>query len=74
MQVLPNLGGNAIKFTDVGEVRIAAGVADGRFTIDVSDTGPGIPPDQCEKIFEEFHQVRARDRGFAQSFGVLPDP
>jgi signal transduction histidine kinase len=56
-QVLLNLVGNAIKFTDAGEVRIAAGVANGHFAVSVSDTGPGIPPEECERIFEKFRQV-----------------
>jgi signal transduction histidine kinase len=56
-QVLLNLVGNAIKFTDVGEVRIAAGATNGHFTVSVSDTGPGIPPEECEWIFEKFRQV-----------------
>ena len=56
-QVLLNLVGNAIKFTDRGEVRITAGITDACFALDVSDTGPGIPPAERDKIFEEFHQV-----------------
>ena len=56
-QVLLNLVGNAIKFTDAGEVRIAAGAGNGHFTVSVSDTGPGIPPEACEHIFEKFRQV-----------------
>jgi signal transduction histidine kinase len=56
-QVLLNLVGNAIKFTDKGRVRIAAGAADGQFSLDVSDTGPGIPPEERDRIFEEFHQI-----------------
>jgi signal transduction histidine kinase len=56
-QVLLNLVGNAIKFTDTGEVRIAAGAKNGSFRVSVSDTGPGIPPEECERIFEKFHQV-----------------
>jgi signal transduction histidine kinase len=56
-QVLLNLVGNATKFTDAGEVRITAGAADGRFTLSVSDTGPGIPPEERERIFEKFRQV-----------------
>jgi signal transduction histidine kinase len=56
-QVLLNLVGNAIKFTDAGEVRIAAGAANGHFTVSVSDTGPGIPSEECERIFEKFRQV-----------------
>jgi signal transduction histidine kinase len=56
-QVLLNLVGNAIKFTDAGEVRIAAGAKNGHFELSVSDTGPGIPPEECERIFEKFRQV-----------------
>ena len=56
-QVLLNLVGNAIKFTDAGEVRIAAGAANGHFELSVSDTGPGIPPEEREHIFEKFRQV-----------------
>ena len=56
-QVLLNLVGNAIKFTDAGEVRVAAATANGNFTVSVSDTGPGIPADECERVFEQFRQV-----------------
>ena len=56
-QVLLNLVGNAIKFTDDGEVVIKATVADGSFTVAVCDTGPGIAPADQAKIFEEFQQA-----------------
>jgi signal transduction histidine kinase len=56
-QVLLNLVGNALKFTDVGEVRIVAISANGGFAVSVTDTGPGIPPEEQTRIFEEFHQV-----------------
>jgi len=55
-QVLLNLVGNAIKFTDAGEVRVTVTVSDGAFNVSVSDTGPGISPASHEKIFEEFQQ------------------
>jgi signal transduction histidine kinase len=56
-QVLLNLVGNSIKFTDKGEVTISAQAAIGSYTIAVRDTGPGIAEeDQC-KIFEEFQQA-----------------
>jgi GAF domain-containing protein/anti-sigma regulatory factor (Ser/Thr protein kinase) len=58
-QVLLNLVGNAIKFTDMGEVRIAAKTVDGHFTVSVVDTGPGIPEQERTRIFEQFHQVDA---------------
>jgi signal transduction histidine kinase len=56
-QVLLNLVGNAIKFTEVGEVRVEAGTSDDTFRGSVTDTGPGIAPADQARIFEEFHQV-----------------
>ena len=56
-QVLLNLVGNAIKFTDVGEVRVSASATDGHFSVGVSDTGPGIPPQELKRVFEQFHQI-----------------
>ena len=58
-QVLMNLVGNAIKFTDAGKVGIRAKVEDGSFRVEVRDTGPGIAPADRERIFEEFQQVDA---------------
>jgi signal transduction histidine kinase len=56
-QVLLNLVGNAIKFTDAGEVRVTAKAVNGHFNISVTDTGPGIPEQEQVLIFEQFHQV-----------------
>jgi signal transduction histidine kinase len=56
-QVLLNLAGNAIKFTDTGEVSIEARAVDGAFLVSVSDTGPGISEADQQKIFEEFQQA-----------------
>ena len=56
-QVLINLVGNAIKFTDAGEVVIMVGAADGSFHLSVRDTGPGISADDQTKLFQEFQQV-----------------
>jgi signal transduction histidine kinase len=56
-QVLLNLVGNAIKFTDAGEVRVTARAINGHFTVRVVDTGPGIPEEHQARIFEQFHQV-----------------
>ena len=56
-QVLLNLVGNAIKFTDVGEVRVTAKAVDDHFNVTVADTGPGIPEEHQARIFEQFHQV-----------------
>jgi signal transduction histidine kinase len=56
-QVLLNLVGNAIKFTDHGEVRVSARAENGSYHISVADTGAGIAPEEQQRIFEEFHQV-----------------
>jgi len=56
-QVLLNLVGNAIKFTDSGEVLISAAVTNGQFAVSVADTGPGIPVEEQNRVFEQFHQV-----------------
>jgi signal transduction histidine kinase len=56
-QVLLNLVGNAIKFTDKGEVAIRTSTANGTFTVAIHDTGPGIAEQDQGKIFEEFQQA-----------------
>ncbi len=56
-QVLLNLAGNAIKFTDIGGISIEARASNGAFVVSVSDTGPGISRADQEKIFEEFQQA-----------------
>jgi GAF domain-containing protein len=56
-QVLLNLVGNAIKFTDSGEVSIKGSSANGSFTVAVHDTGPGISEVDQAKLFQEFQQA-----------------
>jgi signal transduction histidine kinase len=56
-QVLINLVGNAIKFTDAGEVVITGGATDGSFHLSVRDTGPGISAADQAKLFQEFQQA-----------------
>jgi len=56
-QVFLNLVGNAIKFTEAGEVRIEARASNDTFVVSVSDTGPGLSEADQQRIFEEFHQV-----------------
>ncbi len=60
-QVLVNLVGNAIKFTEAGEVAVRASLADTAFLVSVTDTGPGISEADQEVIFEEFRQVDGSD-------------
>jgi GAF domain-containing protein len=56
-QVLINLVGNAIKFTDAGEVAIKAKANNGSFHVSVRDTGPGISATDQAKLFQEFQQA-----------------
>jgi signal transduction histidine kinase/putative methionine-R-sulfoxide reductase with GAF domain len=56
-QVVLNLVGNAIKFTDAGEVVIEASAANGSYNLSVRDTGPGISEDDQAKLFQEFQQA-----------------
>jgi CheY-like chemotaxis protein/signal transduction histidine kinase len=58
-QILVNLLGNGIKFTDHGEVRLMASFQKDTpaISFSISDTGIGIAPDALEKIFDEFHQA-----------------
>ncbi|WP_329019672.1 sensor histidine kinase [Micromonospora rifamycinica] len=69
-QVLRNLLHNAVKFTDRGEVRMRAERAADRILIRVSDTGPGIPAELHERIFEEFYQVPGTSRRSGTGLGL----
>ncbi len=56
-QVLLNLVGNAIKFTDQGEITITASAENGDYKVAVRDTGPGISEADQAKLFQEFQQA-----------------
>lgn len=56
-QILLNILGNAIKFTENGAVNIVVSGNDGRILIDVEDSGIGIPSDMQKKLFEPFFQA-----------------
>ncbi|MFC7054286.1 ATP-binding protein [Hansschlegelia quercus] len=55
-QVLLNLAGNAVKFTETGGVGLRVDIADGEIKFAVSDTGPGFPQDDSERLFGEFER------------------
>ena len=65
--VLVNLVDNAVKYTpEGGSVVVRSAADDHAVTVDVSDTGPGIPASSRERVFERFYRVdkgRSRDRG-----------
>ena len=56
-QVILNLAGNAIKFTDTGEVAIEVTAANGSFSVAIRDTGPGISAADQAKLFQQFQQA-----------------
>jgi signal transduction histidine kinase len=64
-QVLRNLVRNAVAHTEPGDrVTVTSRPRDDHLEICISDSGPGIPPDQLEHIFERFYRLdRGRDRG-----------
>ncbi len=66
VQVFVNLIGNALKFTEKGEIRIQVRMVAGHPEIRISDTGIGIPPDELGRIFGKFHQV---DSGLTREVG-----
>ena len=69
-QVLVNLLSNALKFTDAGHVALSVGAEDGRLHFDVSDTGPGIAPEDRERIFAPFIQLPNQNPGAGAGSGL----
>jgi signal transduction histidine kinase/DNA-binding response OmpR family regulator len=62
-QVLMNLVGNAIKFTpEGGEIRLSAHRLDGAVRVEVRDSGPGIPVEEQQHIFEAFYRLGETDK------------
>lgn len=66
-QVLINLLGNAVKFTEQGRVTLRSTAFDERIRFEVADTGPGITPDEQQHIFQAFYQT---DNGAAFGEGA----
>jgi signal transduction histidine kinase/ActR/RegA family two-component response regulator len=71
IRIVGNLVNNAIKFTTRGGVTLSAeAAADGRVLVRVSDTGPGIPESERERVFEEFYQIGNPSRDRSQGLGL----
>ena len=74
VQVLTNLLGNALKFTpEGGDVAVRAVHRDGEVVLSVTDTGPGIPPDDLPHIFDRYWHARrtARTRGSGLGLAIV---
>lgn len=69
-QVLTNLVDNALKFTDKGEVTVKVVSNPDNTTFSVADSGPGIPPEFHQKVFEKFFSLDAESRGGKQGVGL----
>ncbi|MDH3287176.1 MAG: ATP-binding protein [Betaproteobacteria bacterium] len=69
-RILRNLVSNAIRNTAAGEVTITAAPVNGSVRIEVRDTGPGIRPEERERIFEEFFQLANPARTSKKGLGL----
>jgi signal transduction histidine kinase/HAMP domain-containing protein len=71
-QVLTNLIGNAVKFTPhLGKVTMTvSGTQDAWLQVSIADTGPGIPPQEASKIFDEFYQMSRPGREKSRGVGL----
>ncbi|HYO95725.1 MAG TPA: ATP-binding protein, partial [Polyangiaceae bacterium] len=70
-QIIGNILGNAIKFTEKGSVTVRVDPRDGGVAISVTDTGPGIAPEEREAIFQEYWQSRdAQQRRVGTGLGL----
>jgi two-component system, chemotaxis family, CheB/CheR fusion protein len=74
-QMIRNLISNALKYTEHGKVLLGCRRHDGMLRIKVGDTGVGIPADELESIFEEYHQLdnaaRERSRGLGLGLSIV---
>jgi signal transduction histidine kinase/CheY-like chemotaxis protein len=69
-QILRNLVSNALKFTEVGQVRVSVSTHDDQVVFSVEDTGIGIAPEHLEVIFQEFSQIHHSLQGRAKGTGL----
>jgi two-component system, sensor histidine kinase len=69
-RIVRNLLGNAIRYTSRGEIALSARPVGGSLRIEVRDTGPGIRPEDRERIFEEFVQLGNPGRTSKKGLGL----
>ncbi|MDZ7643103.1 MAG: PAS domain-containing sensor histidine kinase [Woeseiaceae bacterium] len=73
-EIIQNLVSNAIRYTERGDVTMRCREEGDALCIDVIDTGIGIPPEQLEDIFREFHQLKSpggRTEGFGLGLAIV---
>ena len=69
-RVLQNLVANAVRYTSEGRILVGCRHRGSRLSIEVRDTGVGIPPERLNEIFEEFTQVTSSHRHEGQGLGL----
>jgi two-component system, sensor histidine kinase len=69
-RIVGNLVGNAVKYAAGGTVGVFSAFRRGELVVEVRDDGPGIPEDEHERIFGEFHQLEAPARSGQRGFGL----
>lgn len=69
--ILGNLVGNAIKYTDRGRVLVGSRKRGNAVSIEVLDTGSGIPSEQLSSIFEAFHQINPASEGLGLGLSIV---
>ena len=71
LQVLSNLVGNALKFTEPGgKVHVAAALDDETLRVSVEDTGVGIPKEDLAHIFDRYWHARRKGRAIGSGLGL----
>lgn len=69
-RVIDNLIGNALKFTQAGEIRVEGRLEAGQLRVSIRDTGPGIPTDELGRIFDRYFHIARRQQTRYGSLGL----
>jgi signal transduction histidine kinase len=69
-RVLRNLLSNAVRYTEAGAVILEARASGAMIEVSVADSGPGIPPAEQERVFDEFYQIGNRERDRDKGLGL----